>query len=385
MIDLLDDVNFTKVPSHAGSVLEGAPVRVLGTLTHTYEVREGLFTCFAMCSAASDCRGITHHPLDRTCAFSHSGGRLVKADAKGEVFIRQHRHPAAPVPELPSMQPLASSDAAPIFLVPNFASRSECMSLIKFASECLSRKLVPDGEDRAIVGSQWCPVSGRRTADLLSRMEERIARLTGLPSHEEEETLSFRRLEAVGADGPWFANLHHDKNKQDGRVATVIVYLSSSSADADGGHTIFPALPRRRDDTPDAGWQTDADLERFQSAARQAYAQGRLALGCRDHSAGCGDVGGLAAHAEAECERALQGAQRGVAVRPRVGSALVFWSEHPNGQAADTMWHTACNPRHWQGGGARWVMQKFKTPPQPHEGETVGSAAKAGAVERDEL
>ena len=35
MIDLLDDVNFTKVPSHAGSVLEGAPVRVLGALSHT--------------------------------------------------------------------------------------------------------------------------------------------------------------------------------------------------------------------------------------------------------------------------------------------------------------------------------------------------------------
>ena len=35
-------------------------------------------------------------------------------------------------------------------------------------------------------------------------------------------------------------------------------------------------------------------------AAETAYARGKRALGCRDGSAGCGDVGGLVVHAEAQ-------------------------------------------------------------------------------------
>ena len=131
-------------------------------------------------------------------------------------------------------------------------------------------------------------------------MEERIARLTGLPSHEGEETLSFRRSEAVGDDGHWFANVHHDKNKQPGRAATVILYLSSLN-DTDGGHTIFPTLGR-------AG--SEDDVDEFREAARLAYSQGRRALGCRDESAGCGDVGGLVEHARVRRARSHGRAQR---------------------------------------------------------------------------
>ena len=148
-----------------------------------------------------------------------------------------------------------------------------------------------------------------------------------------------------------------DKNKQEARVATVIVYLTSQS-DAQGGHTIFPALPWRSapveaglsagasgavaatshdgapaavshvrvtaaggaEDVADAateasmadGVHDDAvhgipaspGVERYATAVRTAFARGRRALGCRDKGdPGCGDVDGVVQHAEAECER----------------------------------------------------------------------------------
>ena len=108
----------------------------------------------------------------------------------------------------------------------------------------------------------------------------------------------------------------------------------------------------------------EAALGSFRRAAQLAYSQDRRALGCRDDSAGCGDVGGFVPHAQEECRRALRGEKSalGIAVRPRAGSALVFWSEQPDGTPAMDMWHTACNPRR-VGGSGRWVLQKFKTPP----------------------
>lgn len=365
MLDLLDDTNFTHVPNHAGTVLHGAPVRVLGS--HTFQLEDSQpDACFAMCSAAEDCSGFTYLRTDGLCAFSGRSGRLIKPEkVQGDVFIKQTSHPDAVVPILPAMQPVSSSTSPDhhIFLVPDFASREECATLLQFAAACLARsktafaRALPDDEDRAIVGSQSCPAAGP-SAVLLARVEERIARLTGLPSHEGEETLSFRRSEAVGDDGHWFANVHHDKNKQPGRAATVILYLSSLN-DTDGGHTIFPTLGR-------AG--SEDDVDEFREAARLAYSQGRRALGCRDKSAGCGDVGGLVERARQECARALTGEHRGVAVRPQAGSALIFWSERPDGTPATDMWHTACEPRR-TGLDSRWILQKFKTPKRvKHEG-----------------
>ena len=134
---------------------------------------------------------------------------------------------------------------------------------------------------------------------------------------------------------------------------TVLIYLSTQT-DAQGGHTIFPALPRA-DAPPES-----AALSSYATAVRDAFWSGRRALGCRgEGGAGCGDAGGVVGHAEAECKRALSGGAHGVAVRAQEGSALVFWSEHADGSSDATMWHTACNARAL-GKHGRWVMQKFK-------------------------
>ena len=108
MLDLLDDTNFTHVPNHVGTVLHGAPVRVLGS--HTFQVEDSQpDACFAMCSAAEDCGGFTHLRTDGLCAFSGRSGRLIKPEkVQGDVFIKQTSHPDAVVPILPAMQPVSS-------------------------------------------------------------------------------------------------------------------------------------------------------------------------------------------------------------------------------------------------------------------------------------
>lgn len=372
MLDaLLDDWNFTRVPSHAGTELLGSPLHVLGIPSHQYAKIGSLADCFPMCAAASDCLGFTHYAAESICAFSRRDARLLKPDRAngGEVFIKQRLHPTASVPEQPVVQQLSTAGHR-LFLFQAFATQKEVVALRKFAKACLRRKEEGSPDPRAIVGPS-CPPGP--AAVLLSRMEERIARLTGLPAHENEETLSFQPMESVGGDGPWFVNLHHDKNKNEHRVATALIYLSSSN-DTDGGHTIFPALlPRRAPETSvgrrigvDETMGTDATLggsslalAPFQRAARDAFAAGRRALGCKDRSYGCGDVGGLVPHAEAECSRALQGKSWGVAVRPQAGAALVFWSEHEDGTPNADMWHAGCLPRRL-GTDGRWVMQRFK-------------------------
>ena len=48
-----------------------------------------------------------------------------------------------------------------------------------------------------------------------------------------------------------------------------------------------------------------------------------------------------------------------MAVAPREGSALVFWSVAADGTPDPAMWHAGCIAR---SGGGRWALQKFKQP-----------------------
>jgi len=283
---------------------------------------------------------------------------VVKGDElRSDVYVRKHPMPMATPPSpppLPPMLPLADGQHHRILTVPGFVSRTEAKTLREFAAACFGRRgkmkiRAPVGDtERVSVGSAECEAGG--AAVLLARVEERIAILTGMPAHEGEETILFTDIKPVGRHGPWFGNVHHDKNKQERREATVLVYLSSQT-DEEGGHTLFPSLPRDGASALQSGTWADA--------MRTAYDRGDRAIGCRDKSVGCNDEGGVVPHAEAECERALTGSQHSVAVRPTLGTALVFWSVLPDGSPDRTIWHTGCLPR--ASGNGRWAMQKFKS------------------------
>ena len=369
----MDDVEFTLVP--AASVA-GLSVRVLGNEVHHYAHGRS-HDCMAICAAAADCGAFVVQSPHKMCTFKQEGGKVLLGHEHSEVYIRK----APPLdgittispipPSLPPRIPLAGDEHHRIFLVPKFVSGFEARSLRRFASSCFRERQeqhsfrVIGSEERVSVGAADCPSAD--AAVLLSRMEERISAITSMRSHEGEESLMFTKLSPVGPRGPWLTNVHHDKNNQERREATVIVYLSSLS-EQEGGHTIFPVLSRSeqlrltsRGSRARTRRSSDGTLASYQDAVRQAFHRGDRAIGCQtsEGSQCAGDEGDVVQHAEAECQRALNGTEQGIAVLPTLGTALVFWSVLPNGTADSAMWHTGCLARAATRG--RWVMQKFKS------------------------
>ena len=290
---VMEDVHFRLVRN---AIVRGADVRVLGDHVFRYGPPddaaggEGFAPCFAVCAAASDCAAFLHDKESSHCQFKRSGGRVVhlpEADSPTsihDVYVRVPSPPApAPSPSFP-MRPLASAerDGAKepeqhrIFTVPNFVSAAEAATLRGLASECF-RNGAAKIDDPEHVNLDMPECNAGRHAVLLSAIEERIATLTGIPAHEADPALAFSSLRSVGRHGHWLTNLHHDKNRQPQRRASVLVYLSTVHRDADGGHTVFPALPSASR-APHTGQHS---TRAFRSAVGKAYSQGYRALGCR--------------------------------------------------------------------------------------------------------
>ena len=365
---MLDDVGFSRVQD---AIVVGAPVRVLGAPHHRYQSGRQM-DCFALCAAAADCAAFVDHRHEGLCVFMASGGKVRTEQPNSDVYVRQKASPpplppspppSPPplpllpiVPSLPPAITLSDDEHHRIFEIPRFLSQGETDTLRKFAESCFAAQ--ETGHDLPIpIGRAGCEAG--RAAVALSRVEERIALLTQMPAHEGEEAIMFaRQLEAAG-DGPWFVNIHHDKNKFERREATVLVYLSTQ-LDSQGGHTVFPTLPGA---TRAHNGSSTSLLGSYTVAASDAFRRGRRALGCSDGSAGCGDEGGLVAHTQAQCALALRGTQQAsaLAVRPVAGTALVFWSVQRDGTPDAAMWHTGCLARSL-GSAGRWTLQKFKTP-----------------------
>ena len=348
----MDDVEFNLVRN---AQVFGSAVRVLGLDVYHYE-RGQQMNCFAMCAAASDCAAFVDHRLLKYCAFKAHGAKVHEDQSHTDLYVR------LPSPAVPTVPPPLSAAASlsgehRIYSVPSFISNEEASTLLRMARRCFGRRRAATAGNVQLppvpIGSPSCEAGAQ--AVLLSRVEERIAQLTEMPTHEGEETLMFSQMRAAGADGPWFQNVHHDKNKQERREATVLIYLSSQRDD-EGGHTVFPTLPHP---TKPLNGTTRAKLEAHAVGVRDAFAGGRRALGCRDEP-GCIDAGGLVAHTEAECSRALSGEESSLALRPTRGTALVFWSVRPDGSPDSAVWHTACIARAL-GASGRWAMQKFKS------------------------
>lgn len=228
--------------------------------------------------------------------------------------------------------------------------------------------------EKATLGSGTCHASGD-AATLLARVEKRVTKLTGLPSHANEEPLLLTR-QLPAADAPILdgSKLHHDRINElkANRVVTVLAYLDTVE-DAHGGHTIFPTLPCADAMTGVAEEEPLEDgraqaLDELSEAVAAAFARGARSLGCVEcaqHAATQPTESEDAAahhvlqHAEGECWRALEGRAHALAVRPERGDALVWWSALPNGTSDARVWHAGCVGR---SGSGRVAMQKFKTP-----------------------
>lgn len=317
----------------------------------------------------------------------------------------------------PSSSTRHDADAPPVlFTVDNVVSAEEAAQLREAGRRCFSstpstasRPSDTDEDDSRVpanllsssyFGEEYGCLAGA-ASPLLSSVERRIASLVGIPPHSEENPLMITA--ARPHTGRYHVrNLHHDKNNGPERVATVLIYLSNVTDDSHGGHTSFPALlrtdPEARLRTPrgersgaDGHNGTGAALAEAADASHRARLHSAAQALARAYELGATTfVGGAQAErtaasaraagidpstlyrddalsaellelAEVECERASSGINLALALRPKLGTALVFHNElggDREGEGDPRLWHAVCHPR--AGASERWALQKFK-------------------------
>ncbi|XP_073036424.1 probable prolyl 4-hydroxylase 3 [Primulina eburnea] len=177
----------------------------------------------------------------------------------------------------------------------NFLSKEECEYLINLARPHMKKSAVVDSKTGQSKDSRVRTSSGmflRRGQDKIIRtIEKRIADYTFIPP-EHGEGLQVLHYEVGQKYEPHYDYFIDEFNTKNGgqRIATVLMYLSDVE---DGGETIFPAAKGNFSGVP--GWNEMS-----------------------------------------ECAR------RGLAVKPKMGDALLFWSLRPDATLDSSSLHGGC-------------------------------------------
>lgn len=207
---------------------------------------------------------------------------------EGETFDAGKTFSDEPWVELLSWQPRA-------YMYHNFFTAAEADHLIKLAKPHMQKSQVVDTKTGEFVVDKVRTSSGyflrRQQDDIIKRLEQRIAEWTRLPIENGEpfHILRYQHGEKYDAHMDAF---YDEPNQVNGgqRVATVLMYLSDVE---EGGETVFPDSKVK---------PTAEEAAKF-----------------------------------SECGR------KGIAVKPRKGSALLFWSLSPDGKTKDmTSLHGGC-------------------------------------------
>ncbi|CAL8460610.1 g139 [Coccomyxa elongata] len=179
------------------------------------------------------------------------------------------------------------------YLYHNFLTDAEADHLIQKGKPHMEKSEVVDNETGKSAPSKVRTSSGmflnRGEDDIIEQIEARIAKYTAVPK-ENGEGLQVLNYKASEEYRPHFDYFHDQYNTQNGgqRIATMLMYLSDVE---EGGETVFPDSPAK----PNTG------NSKFSSCA-----------------------------------------QAGVAVKPRKGDALFFYSLTPDGRMDETSLHAGC-------------------------------------------
>lgn len=157
--------------------------------------------------------------------------------------------PMRTLPGFPKTPPMVLSSKTPkAYFVRNFLSNEECDHLIKLAKRGLAPSTVV-GSEGSSVSSQIRTSAGmflrKKQDNIVSAIEQRIARLSGFPEENGEgmQILRYDKGQKYDAHYDYFHDAVNSSPKRGGqRVATVLIYLADTIK---GGETIFPngALP----------------------------------------------------------------------------------------------------------------------------------------------
>ncbi|XP_039064281.1 probable prolyl 4-hydroxylase 3 isoform X2 [Hibiscus syriacus] len=182
-----------------------------------------------------------------------------------------------------------------VFLYHNFLSKEECEYLIKIAKPHMRKSSVVDSKTGKSKDSRVRTSSGmflRRGQDkIISDIEKRIAEYSFMPV-EHGEGLQVLHYEVGQKYDPHFDYFLDTFNIRKGgqRMATMLMYLTDVE---EGGETIFPAAKGNVSDVP---WW--------------------------DELSECG--------------------KKGLAVKPKMGNALLFWSMKPDATVDPSSLHGGC-------------------------------------------
>eukprot|EP00892_Ulva_mutabilis_P006527 jgi/Ulvmu1/4246/UM192_0006.1 len=193
--------------------------------------------------------------------------------------------------------PVKVSDKPLAYVWKNFISRREARHIAELALPQLRQSRVGDNQEATDIRSSYGMFIPRYQDEIVAAVEERVANWTGLPVVNQEGIQVLRY-----SPGQKYKK-HMDAH---GRLATILIYLSDTEV---GGEMAFP-------ETTDAHW-TDISLK----------------------------PAGLSP----DC------AEGHVAVKPEVGTALLFYSMAPGAEADETLrtpdpfsLHTGCPPAEGQ-------------------------------------
>ncbi|CAE7801736.1 P4H7 [Symbiodinium microadriaticum] len=188
-------------------------------------------------------------------------------------------------------------------------------------------------------------IAAARMDPVISRIEKRIANITGVPAHPHEDILSIvrtnpRNLEPRGGYFPP-AGLRHDSDSRPHRSWTLLVFLEVPE---EGGRIIFPvAGPAPRDgEQSERHRQFHRGLQEQFGGAKQNYSRSVRFDPSMEHP--------FMDLIEESCRGSY-----GVAVTPKPGSALLF----PSDSASRRTWYGECNVIN----GSKVTLQKYKELP----------------------
>lgn len=195
-----------------------------------------------------------------------------------------------------------------IFELEDVLTAEECDHLIRAATPRLARSGVVEVKEHGVdavtdVRTSYGMFFDRFEDPVVREVEERLSRHVMLPSGHGEG-IQVLRYENGQEYKPHFDYFFHEGGVDNGgnRLATVLMYLADVE---EGGETVFPNVPAPAGQTREAGFT--------------------------------------------EC------AMRGLAYRPKKGSAVVFWSLRPDGTLDKGSVHGSCPVVR----GTKWAATKW--------------------------
>ena len=293
--------------------------------------------------------------------------------------------PAVHAPSLP--EPLSWSPR--VFRIPNFLSKTETAW---FRHQAQQSK---DFKNESSFNSVYFNLDDYFKLNIVRSVEDRIAAVTGIKPHPDQEALCIHRILPVstimsartikdnqrkaknlGLTYEEFCDqynvdtqpplsieqIHHDKNNKHWTTVTMVAYLANTE---EGGHTIFPCTENSVKSSCLKAFNFGArwyNGKRTVIEGKQVWAHKmggeKKKKNKREKTLINKDLDKLLQGTSAACDSMTHWPDA-LRVEPKEGDAIFFWHDHVgesgSGVGDPMAWHTGCGVRK----GTKWTLQKF--------------------------